>query len=135
MSQEPIQSTLQENRTFNPPAAFSARAHVQSMDEYRATWRRSIEQPDAFWGDVAMELHWFKPWSSVCEWTAPTRSGFVGAQTNLAYNCLDHQIGLGRGDDVAILFEGEPYADGAPTEVRKLTYTELRAEVCKVATG
>ncbi|MDB4943393.1 MAG: O-succinylbenzoic acid--CoA ligase [Labilithrix sp.] len=135
MSQEPIQSTLHETRLFNPPAAFSARAHVKSMDEYRATWKRSIEQPDAFWGDIAKELHWFKPWTGVCEWTAPDAKWFVGGQTNLAYNCLDRQIEAGRGDATAILFEGEPYADGAPKEVRKLTYRELRDEVGKVANG
>ena len=135
MSQEPIQSTLQETRLFKPPAAFSARAHVKSMDEYRATWKRSIEQPDAFWGDVAKELHWFKPWSSVCEWTVPDAKWFVGGQTNLAYNCLDRQIDAGRGDAAAILFEGEPYADGKPKEVRTLTYRELRDEAGKVANG
>ena len=135
MSQESIQSSLQENRLFHPSAEFSARAQVKSMDEYRATWRRSIEQPDAFWGEIAGELHWFKPWSSVCEWTAPDARWFVGGQTNLAYNCLDRQIDVGRGDATAILFEGEPYADGAPKEVRTLTYRALRDEVCKVANG
>jgi acetyl-CoA synthetase len=130
---ESIQSTLQENRLFPPSSAFSAKAHIKSMDEYRSLWKRSIDQPEQFWSEIANGLHWFKKWDKVLDWKAPDAKWFVGGQTNLAYNCLERQIAAGKGDKTAILFEGEPYANGAPSEVRKYTYAQLKDEVCKVA--
>jgi acetyl-CoA synthetase len=130
-----ISSTLQETRVFAPPAAFSASAHIKSLEQYRSMWTRSIEQPDAFWGEAAKELHWFAPWSRVLEWNEPYAKWFVGAKTNLAYNCLERQIANGRGEHTAILFEGEPHAQGKPSEVRRITYNQLRDEVCRLANG
>jgi acetyl-CoA synthetase len=135
MSEQAIQSTLQENRVFHPPASFVGRARIRSMDDYRSIWKRSIDQPEAFWSEVASQLHWFKKWDKVMQWTVPDAQWFVGGQTNLAYNCLERQIAAGKGDRVAILFEGEPYADGKPAEVRKLTYHQLKDEVCRLANG
>jgi acetyl-CoA synthetase len=134
MSQS-ITSSLQENRLFPPSPAFSAKAHIKSMEQYRATWKRSIEQPEAFWTEVANELHWFKKWDKVMEWNAPDAKWFIGAQTNLAYNCLDRQIAAGKGDKTALLFEGEPYDAGNAKEVTRLTYKQLKDEVCKLANG
>src|SRR5438552_5168640 len=102
-----ISSTLQEHRVFPPPKSFSERAHIKSMDEYRRMYRESIDNPDQFWGAIASELHWFKKWDRVLEWHSPFARWFVGGRTNLAYNCLDRQIELGRGDKPAILWEGE----------------------------
>ena len=136
MSESAISSTLQENRLFPVPDPFAQQAHVGSMEQYRETWRRSIEQPEAFWSEVASELHWFRRWDRVLEWNAPDAKWFVGGQTNLAYNCLERQIEAGRGDATAILFEGEPVDDhGKPKEVRRLTYHQLRDEVCRLANG
>jgi acetyl-CoA synthetase len=132
MSQS-IQSTLQEHRLFPPTPAFSAKAHIKSMDQYKAMWKRSIEQPEQFWTEVASELHWFKKWNTVLDWKCPDAKWFVGGQTNLAYNCLERQIASGKGSKTAIIFEGEPYSNGNATEVRKYTYAQLKDEVCKVA--
>ena len=52
-----ISSSLQEHRLFPPNPAFSARAHIQSRDQYNHLYRQSIEQPDVFWANVASELH------------------------------------------------------------------------------
>jgi acetyl-CoA synthetase len=134
-SEQAIQSTLQENRLFPPPADFSAKAHIKSMDDYKKQWQHSVDHPEEFWAEAAEQLHWFKKWDKVLEWNAPDAKWFVGAKTNLAYNCLDRQIATGRGDAVAILFEGEPYADGKPAEVRTYTYKQLKDEVCKLANG
>ena len=133
VAEKAIQSTMQENRLFAPPPAFSAAAHIKSMDEYKKIWRRSIDQPEAFWADIANELHWFKKWDKVLEWNVPDARWFVGAKTNLSYNCLDRQIALGNGNKTAIIFEGEPYANALPSEVRRLTYNQLKDEVCKLA--
>ncbi|HRK30773.1 MAG TPA: acetate--CoA ligase, partial [Tepidisphaeraceae bacterium] len=139
-TQTGIESALQENRTFPPPAGFVAKARLKSMDEYQRLYRESIDQPEQFWANVAAELHWFKRWDKVLDWNLPDARWFVGGKTNLSYNCLDRQIAEGRGDKTAIIFEGEPVtptpgrsAEGPGPEVRKISYAQLKAHVCQLA--
>jgi hypothetical protein len=54
VSNQDIDSTLRENRVFPPPAEFSARAHIQSLEEYESLYKQSIENPEKFWAEVAM---------------------------------------------------------------------------------
>jgi acetyl-CoA synthetase len=118
---------LREHRVFPPPAEFAAKAHVKSLEEYETLYRRSIQDPQNFWAEVARELHWFSPWTSVLQWEPPVAKWFVGGKINLSYNCVDrHALGE-RKDKVAILWEGEP------GETRSLTYGELHLEVQKFA--
>ena len=132
-----IESALQENRLFPPPPEFSKQAHVKSREQYERMYRESIDNPEAFWGRAAEELHWFKRWDKVLDWKPPYAKWFVGAKTNVAYNVLDRNIAAGRGDKTAIIFEGEPEPGGPHTggEVRRLTFRQLRDEVCKLANG
>ncbi|MCG3137531.1 MAG: Acetyl-coenzyme A synthetase [Phycisphaerae bacterium] len=122
-----ITSKMAENRTFPPPAKFVEQANIKSLDEYRRMYEQSIRQPEEFWGKIAEGFHWFKKWDKVRDWKEPDVKWFVGAKTNVSYNCLDLQIEKGRGNHPAILFEGEP------GDVRKITFKELRTEVCKFA--
>ncbi len=122
-----IDSTLRENRVFPPPPEFSARAHIKSLEEYEALYKKSIEDPEKFWAEAARELHWFKPWDKVLEWNLPWAKWFVGGKINLSYNCVDrHALGP-RAKKTAIIWEGEP------GEIRRLTYAELHIEVQKFA--
>ena len=133
MSDSPsTESSLQENRRFAPPAAFSRQAHVGSMQQYQALHRRSVQEPEAFWADVADDLHWFKKWDAVKAGQVPDVQWFVGGQTNLCTNCLDRQVEAGLGDKVAIVWEAEPFADGKPVVVN-YTYAELLREVGRFA--
>jgi acetyl-CoA synthetase len=126
-TQQDIDSTLRENRVFPPPAEFSAQAHIKSLEEYEALYKKSIEDPEAFWAGVAQELHWFQPWDKVLDWNLPWAKWFVGGKTNLSYNCVDrHALGA-HAQKTALIWEGEP------GEIRKLTYAELHAEVQKFA--
>ena len=118
-----IDSILQEHRVFPPSAEFSARAHIKNMEEYERIYAEAAEDPEAFWGNIAQELHWFEPWSKVLEWDAPWAKWFVGGKLNLSYNCLDRHVASPRCDKIAIQWEGEP------GDTRALTYTELLAEV------
>ncbi|HUZ04986.1 MAG TPA: acetate--CoA ligase [Acidobacteriaceae bacterium] len=122
-----LDSTLQENRIFPPPATFAAKAYVRNLQEYEALYKRSVDDPEGFWAEAARELHWFTPWKKVLQWDAPWAQWFVGGTMNLAYNCLDLQVARGRGEKTAILWEGEP------GEVRKLTFSELTLEVQRFA--
>ena len=89
-----IESTLQEHRIFEPPAGFASKARINSRAEYDRMYRESIEDPEAFWGKAAEELHWFKKWDRVLDWKPPYAKWFVGGKTNLSYNCLDHHVDL-----------------------------------------
>jgi acetyl-CoA synthetase len=122
-----LSSTLHEHRVFPPPAEFAAKAHVKSLEEYETLYRRSIEDPQRFWAEIASELHWFAPWTSVLEWNPPSARWFVGGKINLCYNCVDRHALGGRKDKVAILWESEP------GETRTLTYGQLYLEVQKFA--
>jgi acetyl-CoA synthetase len=87
------------------------------------------EAPEEFWARAADELPWFRKWDSVFERDDPSFRWFVGAQTNLAYNCLDHHVANGRGDNTALIYVNER------GERRRFTYRELAAEVERVAAG
>jgi acetyl-CoA synthetase len=127
IAQRDLDSTLREHRVFPPPAEFSAKAHIKSLEEYETLYRQSIEDPEKFWAGAAQELHWFKPWDKVLEWNLPWAKWFVGGRLNLCYNCVDrHALGA-RAQKSALIWEGEP------GEIRRLTYAELHAEVQKFA--
>ena len=126
-----IESHLDEARVFNPPAEFSAKARIKSLDEYKKLYKESINDPDTFWAREASELTWQKPWDQVLDWSnAPFAKWFTGAKVNISENCLDRHLDGPRKDKTAILFVGEP-AD----EVRKITYGELHSLVCEFANG
>jgi acetyl-CoA synthetase len=122
-----LSSILHEHRVFPPPAEFAAQAHVKSLEEYETLYRHSIQDPQSFWAEIASELHWFAPWTSVLEWKPPAARWFVGGKTNLCYNCVDRHALGDRRNKVAILWEGEP------GETRTVTYGELHVEVQKFA--
>ena len=96
---------------------------------YQAMYKRSIEDPEGFWTDMANEhVHWFRKWDKVSDWSFDGDVGirwFDGAKVNVAYNCLDRHLEE-RGDKPAILWEGDQ-----PGEERRITFRELHAEVCK----
>jgi acetyl-CoA synthetase len=122
-----IDSTLDEQRSFPPPAEFSQRAQIKSLAEYDALYKESVEQPEKFWARAAEELHWFKKWDAVLEWKAPWAKWFLGGQLNLSYNCLDRHVKTARKNKAAIIYESEP------GEIRTYTYQQLWKEVQKFA--
>src|SRR5436189_1692606 len=128
-----ITSVLQEERLFPPSKAFSARAHVKSMAQYRKMYQESIRSPEKFWArQAANELVWFKPWKKVLQWKEPFAKWFVGGQLNVSFNCLDKHLDTPTANKAALIWEGEP-AGGKPGEERVLTYKQLHREVCRFA--
>ena len=143
--QSSIDSVLQENRVFEPPADFDTAiggSYIKSLDEYWALYKRSIEDPAGFWDEKARELDWFEYWSpdGVVQWNPPDAKWFVGGKTNICHNCIDRQVNNGFGDQTAIIWEGEPEivpsSIGADQqyghEVRRLTYRDLQRETAKL---
>ncbi|BAM04410.1 acetate--CoA ligase [Phycisphaera mikurensis] len=127
------ETMLQEHRSFPPPPAFAAGAHLSSIEQYEALHARSLEDPDGFWAEVAADLHWFRKWDRVLRWEAPDPVWFGGAKTNLCFNCLDRQVDAGLGDRPAILWEAEAMGpDGAPI-VESWSYAGLLEETSRCA--
>jgi acetyl-CoA synthetase len=122
-----IDSVLHENRIFESSDAFRAQAHIGSIEEYERLHHRAVHNPEEFWGEIAGQLHWFKPWDKVLEWDCPWAKWFIGGETNLSYNCLDRHVANGRRNKAALIWEGEP------GEVQTLTYQQLLLEVSKIA--
>jgi acetyl-CoA synthetase len=120
----------EETRMFAPSKEFVDQAYVKSRDEYEKMWKQSVEDPEKFWSEIAKELFWFRPWLKVNreDFNKGEVEWFVGGKTNMSYNCLDYQIEKGKGDKVAIIFQGEPEDD-----VTKLTYKEMLVLVSKFA--
>ncbi|GHB91457.1 acetate--CoA ligase [Cerasicoccus arenae] len=118
-----------DTRKFPPTPEFVAQANLSGVEAYKAAHKRSLDDPEGFWGDIASELTWMKPWDKVLDDSkAPVYEWFVGGKTNVTVNCLDRHVANGLADQPAILWEGEP-AD----ETRVLTYGQLLAEVERFA--
>jgi len=122
-----IESHLVENRIFKPSAAFSKRARISSLLEYKRIHAESIFKPNKFWGKEAAELQWIKKWTKVLDWKLPNAKWFVGGKLNASQNCLDRHLDTPRANKAAIIWEGEP------GEKRVLTYRQLHRDVCKFA--
>jgi len=91
-------------------------------------WQQeAIMDPEGFWARAAEALPWFRKWDRVFEWKFPTFRWFLGAQTNLAYNCLDHHVARGRGGHTALVYANER------GERRLFTYAQLTAHVQRIA--
>jgi acetyl-CoA synthetase len=103
---------------------------IKSFDEYKTAYQKSIEDPSAFWADVAENFTWRKKWDTVLEWnfTEPKVEWFKGGKLNITENCLDRHINT-KGNEPALIWE-----PNAPDEQhRTLTYKKLLEKVCQFA--
>jgi len=121
-----------EERRFDPPQSFVDKAYVKSQDERKKIWKESVENPDEFWLKAAKELcYWKKEPTKGFEWEDIENiqfSWFKDGVTNMAYNCLDKHVEAGKGDQIALIWQGEPLE-----ESKTYTYSELLSEVNKAA--
>jgi acetyl-CoA synthetase len=105
--------------------------HIKNLEEYFQVYRKSIREPEVFWGEIAEEhFVWRKKWDNVLSWdfSKPEIKWFEGAQLNITENCIDRHLTT-KGNQTAILFE--PNAPGEKS--RHITYNELHKQVCKFA--
>ena len=119
-----IDDLLLENRTFPPSLEFQKQSLVAGTFLYDEAAQDDV----GFWARQAADLlDWNQEWHTICEWNNPYAKWFLGGQLNASYNCLDRHVVAGRGDKVAIHWEGEP------GDTRTITYADLLDEVQKFA--
>ena len=122
-----IANVMKESRLFPPPKEFAQKARIGSIEMYEKLWKEAADDIEGFWGGLAGELHWFRPYEKVLQWDEPFAQWFVGGQTNVSYNCLDAHLETHRKTKTALIWEGEP------GDSRTFTYEQLHHEVCKFA--
>ncbi|NDC62410.1 MAG: acetate--CoA ligase [Planctomycetia bacterium] len=125
-----IASVMQEDRVFPPPAEFSRKARIGSLEDYRNIYDEAARDPEGFWHARAQSLPWMQPYSRVLDWKPPVAKWFADGRINASAACLDAHVAAGRGDKTAIVWVGEPTG-----ERRTFTYRELRDEVARCAAG
>jgi acetyl-CoA synthetase len=101
---------------------------VSPLDPKVASWKReAADDPEGFWGKAADALPWFQKWERVLDWQKPTFRWYLGARSNLAYNCVDQHVASGDGERVALITENER------GERRALTYAELLRDALRIS--
>jgi len=102
-----------------------------ALERYKKEHARSIEDPAGFWAEKATSfLDWDKEFVSAMhgDLTNGNVSWFLGGKLNVAYNAVDRHVFSGKGDVVAMIWEGDE-----PDDVRRITYNELLAGISRIA--
>jgi acetyl-CoA synthetase len=120
---------MTETKTYPVPADAAARAWADEA-EYQSMYRASVEGPEEFWAEQAQRLDWLKPFTKTKDVSYAADDlhirWFEDGEINVAANCLDRHLDE-RGDQVAIIWEGDDPAVDA-----KLNFRELHERVCRL---
>ena len=103
---------------------------IQSFTDYKKQYSDSIEKSDEFWADIAERISWYQKWSKVSDndYYKGEIKWYEEGKLNVSYNCLDRHIENGKGDECALIWEGND-----PEVSKKYSYKELLVEVSKFA--
>ena len=99
---------------------------ISSIEDYKESYKKSIDNPERFWSDIASTFFWQKKWDNVLKWNfdSPEISWFEGAQLNITENCLDRHLKQ-KGDKTAIIWEPNDPSDSP----QHISYVELHERV------
>jgi acetyl-CoA synthetase len=118
------------DKIYNVPAEWAANAWVDN-EKYLALYKRSVEDPNGFWGEMGKRLDWIKPYTRVKNTSYDPANvsikWYEDGTLNVSVNCIDRHLKR-RGDQVAIIWEGDD-----PTQDEQITYKQLYERVCKFA--
>ena len=120
---------MSEDKVYPVAESFASQAHIDAAG-YREMYQRSVDDPEGFWAEQADQfISWSRPWDTVLDWDFSKGyiRWFEGAELNVSYNCIDRHLDS-RGDQVAIIWEGDN-----PAEDSRITYRELHRQVCTFA--
>ncbi|MGD9157789.1 MAG: acetate--CoA ligase [Desulfobacteraceae bacterium] len=128
-----VESVYMEKRILEPSKEFVDNALLKSTEEYEELYRRSIDDPEGFWSEMAEKhLDWIKKWDGPveeCDFRDDINiKYFKGGKLNVTYNCLDRHLNTWRKNKAALIFQGEPLEESIT-----YTYQQLHREVCKFA--
>lgn len=121
---------------FAPNKEISKDAYIGSFEQYQEMYKKSIEDPQSFWGPIAKQFHWeteAKP-NEYFSYNFDIRKGSIftkwmaGASTNISYNLLDRNVKNGLADNIAYYWAGNH-----PDDYSKISYKKLLQEVCRFA--
>lgn len=103
---------------------------ITSEQEYQAAYKKSVDQPEEFWNDIASNFHWREKWHTTLKWNfeTPDVRWFDGAKLNITENCLDRHLEQ-RGNKIALIWEPNDPKERA----LRYTYRELYQNVNKMA--
>ena len=103
---------------------------ISSFAEYKKAYKKSVENPEGFWSDIAENFTWHKKWEKTLEWDfeKPEVKWFQGGKLNITENCLDRHLEK-MGNKVAIIWE----PNDPDEESRFITYRQLYVKVCRFA--
>ena len=103
---------------------------ITSLEQYHSDYKKSVDDPEGFWGSIAENFLWRKKWDSVLNWnfTEPKIEWFKGGKLNITENCIDRHLAT-MGDKPAIIWEPNNPED----RVRVVTYNRLHKRVCQFA--
>ncbi|MBN8857554.1 MAG: acetate--CoA ligase [Sphingobacteriales bacterium] len=103
---------------------------IKSFQAYKEAYRKSIEDPEAFWGEIAATFQWRKRWDKVLNWNfkEPKVEWFAGGRLNITESCLDRHLEK-LGDKPAIIWE----PNNPEERTRIVTYERLHKRVCQFA--
>ncbi len=105
-------------------------ADAAIQQDFAGEYRRSVEDPDAFWAEQARRFVWSRGWTRTLEWDGSSRHRwFVGGRLNITVNALDRHVASERRHKLAMIWLGE---DGSE---RPITYDQLLGLVCRFANG
>jgi acetyl-CoA synthetase len=115
---------------FPVPQEWKKRAIVDA-DKYRAMYEASINDPEGFWRREGQRIDWMKPYTKIKNTSFDPHNvsirWFEDGTLNASANCVDRHLAK-RGDQVAIIWEGDD-----PADHKEITYRQLHAEVCRFA--
>jgi len=103
---------------------------IKTLAQYHEAYRKSVENPEEFWGEIAENFTWHKKWDKVLEWNfkEPKIEWFKGGKLNITENCIDRHLAT-RGEQPAIIWE----PNNPEERTRIITYNRLHKRVCQVA--
>ncbi|MEY4594949.1 MAG: acetate--CoA ligase, partial [Bacteroidota bacterium] len=101
---------------------------ISSLQDYELAYRKSVENPENFWSEIAESFVWKKSWDNLLTWNfdEPNVRWFEGGKLNITENCLDRHLQM-LGNKPAIIWEPNDPSEKS----RTLTYKELHEQVCQ----
>ncbi|HEY8191744.1 MAG TPA: acetate--CoA ligase [Alphaproteobacteria bacterium] len=127
---QPAKKEAAVNNIYPPSPEIVKHAHIDAK-KYDALYKKSVTDPEGFWGDMAERLTWFKKPTKIKNTSFDANDLYVkwyeDGVLNAAYNCIDRHLPK-RANQTALIWEGDD-----PANDKKITYAELKGEVCRLA--